>query len=129
MNWKGARHKLKYCVFQVDAYKKSLPLYIDKYPKIVAKMEKVCKLMVEACEPLKRWVSADAKYPRKLQEEISRFNKRKMDLTEIVKLLENEREKNQQKVKKAMNKLTKIESQVNKYSTLIVLSSLLVIVN
>jgi len=106
-------HNLEIFVFfQIDKYKKSLPLYIDNYPKIVAKMEKVCKLMVEACEPLKRWVSADAKYAQRLQEEISRFNKRKMDLSEIIKLLENDREKNQQRVKKATDKLTKVESQV-----------------
>jgi predicted nucleic acid-binding Zn-ribbon protein len=69
--------------------------------------------MVEACEPLKRWVSADAKYTRRLQEEISRFNRRKLDLADIVKTLEDERERHQQKVKKTSLKVAKIDSKVN----------------
>lgn len=69
--------------------------------------------MVEACEPLKRWVSADAKYSRRLQEEISRFNRRKLDLADIVKILEGEREQHEQKVKKTNLKMTKIESKVS----------------
>ena len=52
----------------MDSYKRSLPRYIDHYDTVVDLMIEACRAMVDACEPIRRWIAADSKYPTHLQQ-------------------------------------------------------------
>ena len=75
-----------------DKNKSPLSKYITSYERVLQLMEQTCKAMTSACEPMKKWVAADSTYARKLQEEVSVYNKRKMDSRDEIKQLENARD-------------------------------------
>ena len=95
-----------------DRFKHPVSKYINDYDKVLHYMEETSKAMLRASEPMKKWVVVDSTYPRKVQEEINIYNKRKMDLRDIIKQVEYERDQVGLKLKRRTFFTLKMEKKV-----------------
>ncbi len=77
---------------ECDKYKSPLSGYVDAYDKVVNLMEESCKAMSKCCEPMRKWVTSDSVYARRIQEEINQYNKRKMEMRDVIRHLEYQRD-------------------------------------
>ena len=101
--------KLNEVLDQQNAMEKPLGKYLDQYDRVVEIMSDGCQQMLITCEPLKKWAMADAVYPRKIQDDINTFNRRKMDMRDIIKELEYQRDQLGLKLKRRTFHTVKVE--------------------
>jgi DNA repair exonuclease SbcCD ATPase subunit len=117
INWKTEIKKkldeVDVILDECDTYKNSLADYIAQYQKVLSLMEDTCKAMVRVCEPMKKWCTADASYPRRVQEEINIYNRRKMDLRDVSKELQYERDQINMKLKRRSFFTVKLEFMIH----------------
>ncbi|KAK2147180.1 hypothetical protein LSH36_565g02049 [Paralvinella palmiformis] len=95
-----------------DEYRNSLINYISHYEHVLSLMEDTCKAMLRVCQPMKKWCTADASYPRRVQEEINIYNRRKMDLRDVSKELEYERDQLNLKLRRREFFIVKLERMI-----------------
>ena len=92
-----------------DKYKTSMEKYISGYSRVLQLMDESCKAMVKASIPMKKWISADSSYARKVQEEINIYNRRKMEHRDIIRQQEFNRDQLGLKLKRRAWFTVKIE--------------------
>ena len=83
---------LKSLLDEHDAIRNSMARYIDEYERVATIMQESCDVIFRVVESIKKWVTADATYARKIQDEINHKNKVKQDLKERIKNFEENRD-------------------------------------
>lgn len=100
---------------EADKYKDSIVQYITNYGFVVGRMVEVCQALAGVCTPIKKWLVADADYPRRIQEEIASYTRRKIDLQDVIKEKEEERGRHAKRLRKIANKTVTLERQLKRY--------------
>lgn len=100
---------------EADKYKDSIVQYITNYSFVVGRMVEVCQALAGVCTPIKKWLAADAEYPRRIQEEIASYTRRKIDLQDVIKEKEEERGRHAKRLRKAANRTVVLETKQKRY--------------
>ncbi|CAD5120871.1 unnamed protein product [Dimorphilus gyrociliatus] len=96
---------------EMDTYGAPGPItkYINNYDRVYDLMKEIVERLRRVCEPMKRWVTSDATYTRKIQQEINMYNKKKLELRDVLKALEAERDRLELKSKRKSLQASKVE--------------------
>lgn len=112
---KDRRELVDRLVEEAGRHKDSLRRYIDNYPSIMNRMIDVCQALAGVCIPMKKWLSADANYTHRIQEEVTNYTRRKLDLQEVIKEKAEEREKWNKRVRRAAGRTRSLESKLKEF--------------
>ena len=83
---------LKTLLDEHDAIRSSMGRYVDEYERAAAIMQESCDVIFRVIEVIKKWVSCDASYARRIQDEINQKHKLKTELKERIKCFEENRD-------------------------------------
>ena len=84
--------KIQEMLDENDIFRNDVGKYISEYDHVIALMSDVCKTVFQVIDPMKKWVSSDATYARRVQEEINQKNRQKMELRDKTKAMEDKQE-------------------------------------
>lgn len=112
---KDRRELVDRLVEEAGRHNDSLRHYVDNYAFIMSRMIDVCQALAGVCIPMKKWLSADANYTHRIQEEVTSYTRRKLDLHEVIKEKAEEREKWNRRVRRAAGRTRSLESKLKEF--------------
>ena len=83
-----------------DKYKQKAVTYLGKYSSVISLMRQASKGLVSLCNPIKKWVTSDSAYARRIQEEINFYIRQKMENQNAVKYLDDQGDKVAMQIKR-----------------------------
>ncbi|XP_064613400.1 structural maintenance of chromosomes protein 1A-like [Liolophura sinensis] len=85
--WRGTIYKsfdeVDKVYSELRKYSDNFCAYVENYAKVLSIMERTCDAFRPIFEPVKNWVMTDENYPRRLQDDINKLNKRKLDIQQV----------------------------------------------
>ena len=118
IGWKRDIHskmdKVEELLDQYDKYKQKALSYIDKYSAVVNLMRQVCRMLISMSDPIKKWVTSDSTYARRIQEEINFCIRQKMENQNTVKYLDDQGDKLALLIKRKAFQVTNFEKEMDK---------------
>ncbi|KAI0238458.1 hypothetical protein LSAT2_010830 [Lamellibrachia satsuma] len=98
----------------VDLYKTPMTAYLAQVDTVTYYMVEVCRTLQQTAEPMKRWVVADSAYARKAQTAINSYNRRKLELRDLVHQVEFKRDQLGLKLKRRTFFAAKLHAELAK---------------